>query len=73
MPKSAFPPLDHQRIGACVESLCEKGCREVWGVIAALERGEVLPETAPLPEPERRVVLQELKEVMAVYAECRVK
>jgi hypothetical protein len=56
---------------ARLEALCEKGCRRVWGDIAALERGETLPETQGLTLTETRWLLAELKQVMAVYgARC---
>lgn len=55
-------------IEARLEALCEKGCRRVWGDIAALERGEVLPETQGLTVAEARRLLAELKQVMAVYS-----
>jgi hypothetical protein len=58
-------------IEARLESMCEKGCRRVWGDIAALERGESLPETRDLNPEEVRWLLAELKQVMAVYgARC---
>lgn len=55
------------RVGHCVEALCQKGCRAVWCIIDALERGAPLPETADLSDREIRLVLQELKSIMAVY------
>jgi hypothetical protein len=59
------------RLEARLEALCEKGCRLVWGDIAALERGEALPETRDLTPAEVRWLLAELKQVMAVYgARC---
>jgi hypothetical protein len=60
--------LNQKRIETCVESLCHKGCKAVWGDIAALERGADLPETRQLGPQERAAVLQELKAIMAVYA-----
>jgi len=58
-------------IEARLESLCEKGCRQVWGDIAALERGEALAETRDLTRDEVCRLLAELKQVMAVYrARC---
>jgi hypothetical protein len=42
-------------------------------VIHALERGEVLPETAGLDEREVKAVVGELRAIMSVYADnCRV-
>jgi hypothetical protein len=56
---------------ARLEALCQKGCRQVWGYIAALERGALLPETHDLTPGEVRWLLAELKQVMAVYgARC---
>lgn len=58
----------HQRVEVCVESLCNQGCKAVWGHIAALERGDSIPETEGLGPREIREVLSELKTVMAAYA-----
>ncbi|WP_295540529.1 hypothetical protein [uncultured Thiohalocapsa sp.] len=56
-----------------VETICERGCRQVWDAIDALEQGRELPETADLSRSERAWVLAELKTVMAVYgARCRL-
>lgn len=55
------------RIDECVETLCQKGCSQVWGDIDVLEKGGSLPETDGLSERERHRVLKELKTVMAVY------
>ena len=73
-PQGPMLPSRHRPdplIEARLESLCEKGCRRVWGDIAALERGEALPETQGLTVAEVRRLLAELKQVMAVYgARC---
>jgi len=56
---------------ARLEAMCQKGCRLVWGDIAALERGDPLPETRDLTPAEVHWLLAELKQVMAVYgARC---
>lgn len=60
--------LNRKRIEACVESLCHKGCKAVWGCIATLESGSELPETRSLTRSERAAVLDELKSIMSVYA-----
>jgi hypothetical protein len=57
------------RLEARLEALCEKGCRHVWCVIASLERGEDLPESRDLEADERRWLLRELKQIMAVYSD----
>jgi hypothetical protein len=57
------------RLEARLESLCEKGCRHVWRDIEALERGDVLIETQDLSPAERRWLLAELKQIMAVYGD----
>ena len=56
-------------VEACVEALCQKGCRSVHETIARLERGAVLPETLGLAQAERWVVLEELRSIMAVYGD----
>jgi len=62
-------PADLYRLEARLEALCEKGCRHVWQDIDALEQGADLPETRDLSEPERRWLLRELRQIMAVYAD----
>ena len=59
--------LDQHRVEHCVEALCQKGCRQVWGDIEALESGRSLPETDGMTPSEVAAVLHELKHVMAVY------
>lgn len=59
--------MNQQTIDQCVEHLCLKGCRAVWGDIRALEAGASLPETRGLTTAEIDAVLAELKSVMAVY------
>jgi len=61
--------MDQNRIDHYVEILCEKGCREVWLDIQRLEAGESVAEVNDLAPDERRAVLQELKDVMAVYGD----
>lgn len=59
--------LDHRLVEQCVENLCHKGCRAVWGDIAALDAGQLLPEAEGLSADEIRAVVRELKAIMAVY------
>jgi hypothetical protein len=62
----------NRQVEHAVELLCQQGCRAVWGVIGALERGESLPETTDLDAAEVEAVVRELKAVMSVYADnCR--
>jgi hypothetical protein len=69
----ALQTLDHCRVEARIEAVCQKGCSEVRRDIAALESGVHLPETEDLNEDERRLVLRELKQIMAVYGDaCRL-
>ncbi len=56
-------------IEGCVEILCQKGCRSVREDIQRLERGEDLPELAGLDDLSRRLVMVELREIMAVYGD----
>ena len=59
--------LMQNRVDSCVEALCQKGCRNVWGDIKALESGRQLPESKGLTEDEIQAVILELKSIMSVY------
>ncbi len=59
--------MKNQRVEACLEKLCKKGCRSVWGYIDTLEDGRQLAETRDLNPYEVELLVDELKEVMAVY------
>lgn len=61
--------MNREKIDRCVETLSLRGCTKVCEVIRLLEEGTPLPETTELTEDEREAVLNELKSVMAVYAE----
>jgi hypothetical protein len=63
----AVEVTDRYRLESQLEALCEKGCRQVWQDIEMLEHGQELPETAGLSRDERRWLLRELKQIMAVY------
>jgi hypothetical protein len=54
-------------VEACVDSLCEQGCNRVNACISALQNGEDFPEVAGMSATDRRVLLQQLVEIMAVY------
>ncbi|MCP3871249.1 MAG: hypothetical protein GY703_24750 [Gammaproteobacteria bacterium] len=55
----------------CVELICSKGCRRVREDIETLAQGGVVLETAGLTESDRRIVLEELRNIMSVYgASC---
>ncbi len=60
---------DHPLVEARLEAICQKGCRTVQLDIARIEQGEDLPETRGLTAEERRVLLAELKQIMAVYGD----
>ncbi|MDH5649186.1 MAG: hypothetical protein OEY67_05975 [Gammaproteobacteria bacterium] len=53
----------------CIDKLCSRGCSAVRDIIADLEAGRTLPETASLSQEECAVVLEELKVIMKVYDE----
>lgn len=64
---------DHSRVEARVEAICLKGCARVRRDIAILAAGGHLPETLDLSEDERRSLLSELEQIMAVYGtSCRI-
>jgi len=62
-------PFDRYRLEARLETLCGKGCRQVWQPIEVLEQGGELPETQGLDVEECRWLLRELKQIMAVYTD----
>ncbi len=61
----SFPPS----VQHCIEALCSEGCQSVRDSIEKLEQGETLPATRALSQDECRLVLIELKAIMAVYDE----
>ena len=50
-----------------VEKLCQDGCEQVYAHIDALRAGRQLLEIAQLSQVKRRLVLDELLSIMAVY------
>jgi hypothetical protein len=65
--------MDDQKIALCVEAICNKGCQMVRQDIRLLEAGDTIPEVDMLDGDECRLVLQELKSIMAVYGDsCRI-
>ena len=64
-------PVDRARVDACVEAISHQGCQAVHDIIERLEQGRPEPFTAVLNPAERDQVLSELKDVMAVYTNCR--
>ncbi|MGE5027361.1 MAG: hypothetical protein ACM3JK_02710 [Betaproteobacteria bacterium] len=61
--------MDASKIARCIETLCQKGCREVTQIILALEQEAPLEDVRELSAEERQAVLDELKAIMAVYGE----
>lgn len=62
-----------KKIADCLERLCQKGCRAVRADIQLLEKGKILPETRNMPATEVKLVLRELKSIMAAYGDsCRI-
>jgi hypothetical protein len=58
-----------KQIEACIEAICQKGCRSVRQDIRLLQRGEILPEFRGLDDLTRQAVLKELRAIMAVYGD----
>jgi len=50
-----------------ITQICELGCTRVKQIIVILEQGQIPPETDSLQDAERKLVLDELKAIMAVY------
>jgi hypothetical protein len=59
--------IDTTKVERCVERLCNDGCQAVWGYIEALKADRELPQAAALNGAERRRLLAELQQIMAVY------
>jgi hypothetical protein len=62
--------VPHLTIDQVIENICRRGCRFANQVIAQLDRGwgPFIPELAGLTDRERSAVLDELVEIMSVYA-----
>ncbi len=60
-----------KQIDSCLENLCKQGCRTVNQVIQRLEQEEVIDIVKHLSAAQRMILLQELKNIMAVYAETQ--
>jgi hypothetical protein len=73
MLRSSFHRSALDSIDEVLEAVCRRGCRYVLDLIARAERGQVPADMASLSPPDRRLVLSELKSVMAVYGgACRI-
>lgn len=59
--------IDPQKVEAAVETLCQRGCIAVRGIIDDMEDCRLVPGTEDLSETERQAVLAELKAIMDVY------
>lgn len=58
---------------ARIEAICARRCQQVRADIATLEQGGELPETRRLSAAERGLILNELRQIMAVYGDrCRI-
>ena len=65
--------MQTEKIEACVEAICNKGCKSVRADIRRLESGYPLAETEAFSDEEKLLVLAELKSIMAAYGEsCRI-
>ena len=58
---------DSDPISQCIEALCQCGCDAVRATIAAMETGQAVVQVAGLSDPQRQMVLAELKAIMAGY------
>ena len=60
---------DDKQIDICLEQICEQGCRSVNQTIQQLEQGKAAEIVRCLTASQRGILLNELKSIMAVYAE----
>lgn len=61
--------MQSRSIELYVEAICEKGCQSVREDMRLLSQGVVLPELKDLDEMARKMVLKELRSIMAVYGD----
>jgi hypothetical protein len=59
--------MNSDKVNRCVEALCASGCDAVRATIESLELNLPLNETRDLDADEVKIVLHELKSIMAVY------
>ncbi|MCK5918680.1 MAG: hypothetical protein KAG34_09650 [Cocleimonas sp.] len=59
--------MDTEGFDSLIESICAAGCIEVNQTISLLEKGKSSSELQKLNDPERQLVLKELKSIMDVY------
>ncbi|MDH3343504.1 MAG: hypothetical protein OEM07_07265 [Gammaproteobacteria bacterium] len=60
-------PTSNEKLQHIIERICAKGCDHVNEIIISLEQQTSIEETRELDEQECRIVLHELKTIMAVY------
>ncbi|HSH28361.1 MAG TPA: hypothetical protein VK971_00515 [Thiohalobacter sp.] len=60
---------DNPEVNVLIDRLCAQGCTVVQEHILALERGTEQPTYAHLDAAGRRLLLTELRAIMAVYGD----
>ena len=55
------------RVNHCIDNICQLGCDGVRNTIAAIEKGETPEQVSSLNGEDKRHVLTELKDIMAIY------
>ncbi len=58
---------NRERVSHCIDNICQLGCDGVRNTIAAIENGESPEQVSSLDSKDKKHVLTELKEIMAVY------
>lgn len=59
--------MNDTQIAQCIEILCQCGCSEVRAVIKRIEANQSVAQLEGFTVQERRLVMEELKAIMAVY------
>jgi len=54
-------------VSHCIDDICQLGCDGVRNTIVAIENGESPEQVNSLGSEDKRQVLTELKDIMAVY------
>jgi N-methylhydantoinase B/oxoprolinase/acetone carboxylase alpha subunit len=68
--------INYNQIELSLERICEQGCRSVNQIIQKIENGELVELIRHLNDSQQKILLKELKSIMAVYGKtgsCELK
>ncbi|TNF32618.1 MAG: hypothetical protein EP315_09360 [Gammaproteobacteria bacterium] len=59
--------MSHDNISQALEAICHLGCKEVNDIIESMKNGVCPQQASHLSALEKDLLLEELKNIMAVY------